>query len=302
VLDKSGSMAATWDHDFDPATPDVTRWHSLHGVVESMTAELEDTIDFGAQLFPAADAYLDEPYNVASCLVNAQPEVSVGPGTASAVMAAIPAATDLAIEGGTPARAALGSAIEHLDAIDPERPRAIVLVTDGAPNCSAQDPPDQTLFLYDEEVASVIADAFTLYDIPVYVVGIDILDYEEVKPAVNPSEAIEMMADAGGVPAPGSTSYYNVVGEQDLIDAMSSVLGQIECGFTLDEPPLDPDLVELQVGGEFIPHVDDCETEDGWVYTSPAGPFTSITLCGSACEGRDDGTVVEVAFVCPDPG
>jgi hypothetical protein len=30
--------------------------------------------------------------------------------------------------------------------------------------------------------------------------------------------------------------------------------------------------------------VNNCQNEDGWVYTNPNGPYDSIELCGAACD------------------
>jgi hypothetical protein len=299
VLDKSRSMSNVWDHDLDPNTPEISRWHSLHNVVTFLTAELGDEVNFGAQLFPSADAWLDEPTNQMSCNVTAQPEVPVGPSTGAAIVAAMPAADDFGISGGTPAAAGLDSAITHLNAVDPNTQRAVVLVTDGAPNCNDQEAPGDTLFVYDSDVPSIINNSFTAQQIPVYVVGINILDYMETKPAVNPSDAINDMAIAGGVPAPGPTPYYNAFNEQELADALSQVLGDIECTVTLQQEPDYPENVSVEVGGMFYPQVGDCASETGWVYTSPNGPYNAIQLCGVACDDIQGGNVVDVEYLCP---
>ena len=178
---------------------------------------------------------------------------------------------------------------------------AIVLVTDGAPNCNAGEPADTTLFVYDDEVVDIIGTSFTDHQIPVYVVGINIVDDDTLtKPAVNPSEAIQDMAIAGGVPAPGNQAYYNTFNEQELADALEAVIDDIECTVTLEQEPDYPENVAVEVGGDFYPMVTDCETESGWVYTSPNGPYNAIQLCGVACnEIQGGGNVVDVEYLCP---
>lgn len=299
VLDKSRSMSNVWDHDLDTNTPEISRWHSLVNVVDFLTAEFGMQINFGAQLFPSADAYLDEPVNDFSCRVNADPEVTVGPATGAQIIASIPPAGDFSISGGTPAAAGIESAITHLNEVAPDGPRAIVLVTDGAPNCNPAEAPGDTLFVYDDEVPQIISDAFTLHQIPVYVVGINILDYMETKPAVNPSHAIEDMAIAGGVPAPLGEPYYNAFNEPELAMALENVVGAIECTITLQEAPIYPENVSVEVGNTWYPRVDDCGTEDGWVYTSPQGPYNAIQLCGAACDDLQGGNTVGVDYLCP---
>ena len=299
VLDKSRSMTNVWDHDLNPATADISRWHSLHNVVTQLLADFGSEIDFGAQLFPSADAYLDEPTNAWSCEVEGAPEVAVGPGTANQILAAMPAGADFSISGGTPAVAGLRNAVEHLDNHAGEGARAIVFVTDGAANCNENEAADDTLFVYDDRVPDVIADAFNTYSIPVYVVGINILDEMGTKPAVNAYEAITDAAQSGGAPAPGAFPFYNAFNEIDLENALEEVLDDIECTVNLDVTPTFPENVAVTVDGTGYLDVADCDTQDGWMYTAPAGPFNAIQLCGAACDALQDGGLVEVDYVCP---
>lgn len=299
VLDKSRSMSNLWDHDLNPATPEISRWHSLHNVVSRLLADFGGQMNFGAQLFPAADAWLDEPTNAWSCRVAAAPEVAVGPNTAAQIIAAMPAGEDFSISGGTPAVAGLRNAIEHLDDNAGKGARAIVFVTDGAANCNENEAAGETLFVYDDRVPDVIADAFNTYSIPVYVVGINILDEMGTKPAVNAYEAITDAAQAGGAPAPGPFPFYNAFNEIDLADALEAVLDDIECTINLDVEPAFPENVGVTVDGTGYLEVADCDAQDGWVYTAPAGPFNAIQLCGSACQALQDGGLVEVDYICP---
>jgi hypothetical protein len=299
VLDKSRSMSNLWDHDNDASTPDISRWNSLYNVVESLTAEFDGRIAFGAQLFPSADAYLDEPTNAFSCLVDAAPEVDVGMGTQAAILAAMPPAGDFSISGGTPTVAGLDAALSHLMTLPPESPRAILLLTDGAANCSDDELPGDTLFVYDGETPAVVEAAWQNDAIPTYVVGINILDEMGTKPAVNPYEALTAVADAGGVAASGADHFYNSFNEIELIDALDVVANQIECTISLQDAPDFPDEVAVEVDGQPWGAVGDCDAQDGWTYTTAVGPFNAIRLCGAACESLQGGGTVEVDYMCP---
>jgi hypothetical protein len=295
VLDKSRSMSNLWDHDLDASTPEISRWHSLHNVVEHLVTDFGEHVDFGAQLFPSTDAWLDEPVNDWSCRVLTEPEVAVGPGTGDQILAAIPAGEDFSISGGTPAAAGLRSAIDHLHATAPEGPRAVVFVTDGAANCNAEQLPADTLFVYDEDVPEVIRGAFEDHNIPVYVVGINILDEIGEKPTVNAHEAITDAASAGGALATGEEPYYNAFNEPELTTALDEVLGGIECTVQLDEVPPDANMVGVTVDDTSYDLVDACDAAgSGWLYATP----DSIQLCGDACEALRDGGLVEVEYVC----
>jgi hypothetical protein len=299
VLDKSRSMTNLWDHDADATTAEISRWNSLHNVVEFVTSEFSDSINFGAILFPAAEAWLDEPVNQYSCLVHDEPEVAIGTNTGPAILAAIPAADDFAISGGTPASAGLGHSIAYLQTLPADQPRAILLITDGAANCSPDEAPEDTLFVYDDAVPALVGDAWANDAIPTYVVGINILDELGTKPAVNPYEALSAVADAGGVPATGNDRFYNAFNEIELAAALEVVANRIECTVTLPEEPEHPDYVEVTVDGQNWGAVADCTTGNGWAYTNAAGPFNAIQLCGGACEALQGGATVNVEYKCP---
>jgi len=300
VLDKSRSMSNVWDHDNDASTPDISRWNSLYNVVESLSAEFEGRIAFGAQLFPSASAYLDEPTNAFSCLVEDAPEVEIGLDTAAAILAAMPPAGDFSISGGTPTVAGLDAALSHLMTMPAEQPRAILLLTDGAANCSTAEAPEDTLFVYDGATPGVVEAAWQDHAIPTYVVGINILDELGTKPAVNPYEALTAVADAGGVAASGVDHFYNSFNEIELVAALDVVANQIECTITLQDAPDFPDEVGVAVDGQPWAATNDCEAGDGWTYTTPVGPFNAIRLCGAACESLQGGGVVEVDYMCPE--
>ncbi len=172
VLDKSGSMLTEWDSDNDPNTPDVTRWESLHNVVTSITTNFDDAINFGMQLFPSLAA--TNQYGSGSCVVENVPEVPVAAMNGANVLAALPSANSgsSVIRGGTPATAGILSAADHLKSLDPQIPRAIILVTDGAANCSGSTSTEK-MELYDEQLPMVVGDLFQNDNIPTYVVGID---------------------------------------------------------------------------------------------------------------------------------
>ncbi len=300
VLDKSRSMSNLWDHDLNPGTAEISRYNSLHNVTRMLVNQFSDDINFGAQLFPSADAYLDEPTNDFSCLVEPEPEVALGHNTSTDITSVMPPAGDFTFSGGTPAVAGLSSAIDHLiDEAPADSNRAIIFITDGAANCSPSEAPEDTLFVYDSDVPTLIEATYNDEGIAVYVVGINILDEMGTKPAVNPFEAITDAAAVGGAPAPGGTPFYNAFNEIDLLDALEEVVEDIECTVNLDVEPLYPDSVGVSVDLQGYGQVDDCETQDGWSYPNEAGPFNSILLCGAACNAIQDGGIVDVEYLCP---
>jgi hypothetical protein len=156
VVDASGSMVYepnNWDHDLDGNTPLVTRWFSLHGVVDTVMSNYGPAMNSGLQRFPSAAACDPSPcYNVTSCTTETSPEVEMALDNGAAVLAALPGpnADSTEIEGGTPATKGMVSAINHLLTLPEELPRYVVLITDGAANCNTDLPFPDYIEFYDE--------------------------------------------------------------------------------------------------------------------------------------------------------
>lgn len=317
VLDRSGSMADnSWDGDDDPGTPDVTRWNSLYNVVESVVTSFNDDINFGAQYFPSDSAF--DQLGQGACLVDASPEVPVDAMNADAVLASLepPGTEDLM--GATPATAGVESALEHLLGLDDQVDRFMILVTDGAANCSSDADPDtncpgvgcELMENYDERLPTVVGAAFEDEGIPTFVVGIDV-DPAAGLVGVGDDGQVEAdtyvrlndVAEAGGRALDGDEKFFNAQNEIELQSALDQIAGQVfSCIVPLASEPLHPDFIEVNIGGEDWLRVEDCETEDGWVYVNPDGPYDAIELCGEACETLGAQGLLDVTFGCPPPG
>lgn len=294
VLDKSGSMVANpggyWDHDDDVNTPPVTRWNSLHAVVESTLAFSQEAINFGVSLFPSTAA--QNSYDPQACIVNVIPEAKVKPLNMDAILDAIPPANDDTLQGATPTAAAVTTARTHLKSLDPKVPRAIVLATDGGANCAAGAMNnDQLLETYDQDLHMIVADAWNVDEIPTYVVGLSIADIlspmakDGAPDNINPTIKLNDLALKGGRPRDDpNEKFYNVADEFELQDAFDTVLlDALPCVIPLPQPPIEPALTEVEIDGVSLDPVVDCPNESGWAYTNPDGPYDAIVLCGEAC-------------------
>jgi len=319
VLDKSGSMVSDndanmdgeldgyWDHDADPGTAPISRWNSLYNVVDFVATPLDSQINFGAMLFPSEAA--TNQYSISACLVENAPEIPVASENAAAILAGIPAADTVDLRGATPATRGIETAVAHLETLDPEVPRFLVLVTDGAANCSADyDAAPEALEVYDEHLPEVVDDAFTNRGIPTFVVGIDIIDAltgvgNDGAPEANTFDSLNAVADAGGRPRPGAEKFYNAGNEIELMAALQEIAGEVvSCVIPLDPPPVHPDFIEVVIGGQTIDRVEDCATENGWVYVNPDGPYDALQLCGTACDQLVDVGTVDATYGCPPAG
>jgi hypothetical protein len=323
VLDKSGSMVADqtgfWDHDADdadndgikdgdpmmgPATPRITRWNSLHSVVDFIVTSFNEKMNLGAALFPSISAL--SKYTEAACPVSAVPEVKVAPMNAATILAAIPGADALDLRGGTPAAAGITTAVGELQSIVDGQPQFIVLVTDGAANCASDAATASERFeSYDEHLPEVVAQA-NADKIPTFVVGIDIKDVvsptiQDGNPdATNTYEKLNELAVAGGKARDGAEKFYNTSNQIELMAALESITEEIlSCTFTLDPPPTDMQFVNQVIVGEQlygIDQVEDCLTEDGWHFVD--AEKTQIELCGAACTTFKMTGVADVNYDC----
>jgi hypothetical protein len=282
VLDKSGSMMAQWDHDLDAQTAKVTRWNSLYHTVETILADFSDSMRFGAALFPSKWADLDGQGYANACLMANEPEVMVAPDGADAILATIPG-PDALVEGGTPARQGIENALQALQYADDDAPRAMILITDGAANCAEGEIGFDSIEVFDAALRDVVESAYLDDGVPTYVIGIDILDELGSVPIANPHDELTKVALAGGAPKQGDESFYNVTNQIELGEALSTITASIECSLTLPQEPGPEHQIVVEVNGEAYSVVEDCETQDGWVFTDPNGPMDAITLCGAAC-------------------
>lgn len=302
VLDKSYSMIDnSWNHDNNPATADVTRWNSLHSSVSFIIDEFDEGLNFGAVLFPSVDVP-DNEWQTA-CMVALEPDAPVEPGNGEAVLAALPEADSLEIFGGTPASEGIATALNHLRSLDPELPRAMILITDGAANCLAGTTDSAVFDLYDENLPALVAGAFNDEDIPTYVVGIDIIDGIATYPQDNPYDRLNEVAIAGGFPQPGAEKFHNAQDEDELRAAISQITSQIGCIIPLDMAPEQPDLLSISIDGVQIPFVDSCDgVGSGWTYTHPMGPYDEIELCADSCNALHNVGTLAAHYNCIPQG
>jgi len=310
VLDKSGSMVADpgglWDHDNDPNTPTVTRWNSLHSAVEQALGDFGDSMDLGAVLFPSTSATASD--SEAACLMNAAAEVPIAAMNGPAILAAIPGplVDGVTMQGATPATRGLERAIQALADAPAERPRVMILVTDGAANCQANAPDTSTLLeVYDDEVTKTVAAAAAM-GIHTYVVGIAVapgvsgVEADGEPDNVDTFEKLNALAIAGGVARPGDEKFFNAHDQAQLGAALQAIsMALVPCVITLDPEPRYPYSVEVAPYGSH--QVDNCVTEDGWMFlpqTDPEEPL-QIELCGEACADYRRRGAFDIKYRCP---
>ena len=267
---------------------------SLHGVVENLVTEFDGSLHLGAVLFPAGD--VPDVGGAEACRVANGPDAPAAAAGGASVLAALPAADATAIYGGTPASDGLRIATDHLVSIADGRPQAVVLITDGAANCGEGMTGAARFTAYDTEVPEVAADAFAM-GVPVYVVGIDIVDDLVEIPVTNPWERLSEVANAGGVARPGDVPFHDVFDEGELDDALSTIASDVGCTLSVPEPLYDLSRLELSIDGNAIPSVESCDGGEGWVAEGDG-----VRLCAASCEAAQSSTEIDARLSCIPEG
>lgn len=294
VLDRSGSMNQTSAEFLD------TRWNAVVNAVTTMTAEHQSELGFGLMLFPS-------PRSNDFCAAG---EVIVNPGLDNA--ATIASTFDFTSPGGaTPTAATLRAARDYFEArlgLDSVVPAAVILATDGGPNCNpfldvetcrcvipgacdvANPAPADEICL--DDVATIeAADALHQAGVSTYVIGIP--GSEEF------AGVLDQIAIAGGTARSleaGPQRYYPATDAESLASALDAVRVRVEKCQRVVRVELDRALSEAQsvaVALDGAPVERDDERRDGWDVTGS----NKIELFGAACDRAVEGAEVEVA-VC----
>jgi von Willebrand factor type A domain len=321
VVDASGSMVFepnNWDHDLDSNTNEVTRWFSLHGVVDTVMSNFGPAMYSGLQRFPSAAACDPHPcYNLASCTTETTPEVDIALDNGAAILAALPGpnATSEEIEGGTPATKGIVSAVNHLLMQPEELPDYILLITDGAANCNTDLEYPDYIEAYDENLPLTVESAYDM-GITTFVVGIDIINMlvgagVDGAPGANPYERLNDVALAGHAPKNGGADpekFFNATNQTELLDAIQEILGEVtDCkiDLTMAEGGAPPEaqvpFVTFTSDGMMVPGpLDDCASGDGWAWIDVG---LVMTFCGTYCDDFKKGTATfDGTYGCPPPG
>lgn len=294
VVDTSGSMQ-------EPIGGE-TKYALLERAATDVVESLGALIRVGAATFPSGDA---------GCIPGKEvmaPQDGDPDGTTRTV-AAFKKAIHRTPAGGTPTAATLAALRPHFSKpTEGDGPSAIILITDGGPNCnpSLQCGPedcmlniegacpgpqsccsdDDMLFCLDRGAALSAIASFREVNTLVYVVGL----------ALNPAYdgLMSQMALAGGTARSTAPYYYPAADASELSERLREIAGSlVSCTFVLAEPPEDPSLLNVYFGNEVVPF----DPQDGWQWRDER----TIEAVGGACQQLKQGNVNAVNFVtgCP---
>lgn len=303
VLDKSGSMMDP------PGSGGASKWVQVTGALNTTVNQLQSSIKFGLEFFPT-----DGACGVANVAVPVA--ANNGPAIMSAIAGQSPG-------GSTPTPDGIYRATMSLMSVGDQNPKYIVLATDGDPNCAATlgsggtgggtcmcpsgfmqnganccIPNTPVCVPCSGLGGNAIGDTVTaiaqaqMAGVHTFVIG--------VATDMSSDANLNMMADAGGEARPGTTHYYLVTNQQDLVNVINSIAGQIiSCNLQLPMRPPYPDQVVVTANGQTVPR--DTTHMNGWDF----GPGdTSIQFYGSYCSMLQSGGIsnVQAIYGCPPIG
>lgn len=259
VLDRSQSMSASFG--------DGSRWSTVVSALEVALPSVDEEMALGLTLFPATGV---------ECAAPASPELLPATRQVSALLSELRVST---LVGGTPTADALDVAAAGLIG---SGPRAMVLATDGLPNCNSSlstarcSCPSGSC----NSAVRCIDDARTLdrlsewsnAGIPTWVIGIG--------GDVTGSALLDAMAVAGGRPAASSPKYLSALSVTELRDAFIAIRDELSaCSFTSPSVPDAGGSIVVMLDGEAVPR--DASGADGWTWSSETRG--ELSLRGSWC-------------------
>lgn len=299
VIDRSGSMSFSLDGD-DEAPRGAWRWTALANALRQTITSFDGEIAMGAKFFPEPLDRRDNADAARACRVDTGVGISPALGNASTILSVFDRTTPL---GGTPTAEAVRSAASFLRGTRSVA-RAIVLATDGAPNCNAGlDPeicrctsqasctadPDLGRYscLDDARAIDSVRRTATTDRIPVYVIGIGSNEDPEF------FDVLEQMAVAGGRARATAPRHYPAQSESDLTSALTTIRDSVaRCTYLTPSAPTDPDDIAVQIDGQRIPR--DVSKQNGWDWVDRE--YGEIAFFGPACE-RAQGAASRAAAV-----
>jgi hypothetical protein len=284
VLDRSGSMDFELTSNDPPPVGQPSRWTALRSSLAQTITPFQNEIAMGARFFPSENADGFDP--VLACMQDsASASIKPALGNAGAILGVFTSSSPV---GGTPSAAALQLAAQEVSS-SRGLARAMVIATDGAPNCNAVLDPDTctctsasgscvnnadgTNCLDRTRTVQTITDIFQDRKIPVFVIGIGVTG--------NFASTLDAMAVAGGRPRPSPPRYYAADTPAELTDAFTAVRDSVsKCSYITPSSPQDPDAITVEIGGQLLTR--DPNHLDGWDWIDQA--YGHLQLFGSACD------------------
>jgi hypothetical protein len=263
VVDRSGSM------DEDATGFPGSKWDTAVDTLDTVTHQLETSVELGLSMYPAGASQNEQ------CAPGGL-EVDVRLNNANAIVDALQGTGP---GGGTPTAPTLLVARGDLQQLGSQGgQRAIVLATDGGPNCNesldgntcrcvAPDPSQCAAFsgnCLDDVNTIAAAGQVAAAGFPVFVLGLPGTE--------NFSDVLRSLARAGG-----TNDFYNANSASALAQSLEDIAVRLgSCRFDLPGSPR-PDQITVSVDGSSVAR--DAARNDGWDLIDA----NTIELFGDAC-------------------
>ena len=266
----------------------LTFWEVVeHSVGISLTAPINDDVDFGLQFFPSKNA------SAFACDVLTQPEIPPGPGTEITIMRQMFQKLPLGLSPVVQILENVAAAPGKL--ADPNVLGAVVLLSDGGDNCSGAEAPQM--------VSRLGAAAKKLLDkgVKTYAVRYG----SEAGRTPEGEEQLRAIVMNGGTAVtdpmnPTRKPYLDAKNADELVAGLAAISDRLAtCTFALTGLPKEKDNANLFLNGETIPFDKMAKKQDGWNWVD--ADRTTIELYGDSCTAfkTNRRTSVVVEFGCP---
>jgi hypothetical protein len=281
LVDVSQTMTTQLvDHDLDLDTPAVTRWSMLANHLAEWLPTLTVHSEVSVWSFPSVDA--NAPPSPNACDVSAtHPPFGA---TADEMIAYLPAPDAVAFAGATPTGIVSDGTTLELGNLPLAPPKHVVLITDGAPNCTqGTDPPE--LFDAVDSVVQSDLEALHAAGITTHVVAIDV----PTGPSgggIEGDAITDHHATLAALAAAGGTTLHDVA-DATALDAATNALLRATQSCRLAVPPeLDGTPFQIDIGDDRVYYEVPPELcADNWGYTFVTGlDDTVIQMCSGACD------------------
>ena len=289
VLDRSSSMVSDAPESYGVEDDGDSKWAQLYAVVEDMTGSLEGAARFGVTTFPSTQG--DPDVAGSECQVDDAPAVGLDNSESGAILDAIPTAFAVGFYGASPMADAISLAAEALLASDSGAPRAIVLITDGAANCTLDG---DVWNDHDTTVPGLLSSLYEEHQIETFVVGLGVAEGAYGIPAVNNYSALSKLAVAGGQPKDVDEAFF-LRGDGDALEAVIAEEARVaRCTITLSSA--DTSRQRFTLDGAPIVEVESCAQGSGFRVAD--GEVGTIELCQDACAQFVAGQELGAELLC----
>ncbi len=299
VADRSTSM----ERDLLGGAGVPQRWGVLISALTTTLPRYQDRIAMGLQFFPGVGV-------VGLCTVAPTPDLNPALAQAPLILRRF---AETGPNGRTPTWLGVQSAGRYLQGrAAPNRFRALLLATDGAPNCNGaldgarcectalggtgqqQCEDDPSLCLDDARTVQALRE-LAAGGIPTYVVGID----GDGQPELIAS--LSRLAVAGGRPNPATSArpYYSVRRPEDLTSAFDQIQRQVSrCVFGVGRSV--PAEATVTVSQGATPITRDPSRQDGWDWTD--ADRSTLTMFGATCDRvAMSAAALQIEIACTAP-